>query len=591
MSVVITEFENKFAEVVQHPAEADGFFQELWPAIVNLPKQDTKNLLDRVQEWAGEQTAVRPRLLGFALFSHGINYLLWEKYDEAIKHHLRAKEVFEQLEDADGIAICHVTMGSAYRTLGEVELALQYLLGAIPQLEKTDSFHFNLSIGSYHAGGIYAAASQFDTAMSYYEKTYRYAPVDYLRAHALSGMGEVCMFQKRYPEAKEYYDRAMRENGAENAMHTRILTDLANWYLQTDDLEEALNYNRRALDMRTRMNFSGAAITNMLNIADIYRRKNKPVETTGMLERALALAESIKVKPKIMDIHKTLSDIYKAVGDVNKAFRHFEKFHEISQEVSREDVKKRIKNMELILEAEHTRKENVTIRAQKAEIDKQHEELKQEKKKSDDLLLNILPAEVADELKETGTAEARHFDNVTVLFTDFVGFTKVAEHMTPHDLVAELHICFKNFDEIISRHGIEKIKTIGDAYLAVAGLPLADDLHAVKMVAAAIEIVHFMQHRKHQLGDRTFAVRIGIHSGPLVAGIVGVKKFAYDIWGDTVNTAARMEQSSAQFHINISQTTFDLVKDKFHCTYRGEIAAKNKGHLSMYFVDVGVKEG
>ncbi|HTM67113.1 MAG TPA: adenylate/guanylate cyclase domain-containing protein, partial [Flavipsychrobacter sp.] len=222
---------------------------------------------------------------------------------------------------------------------------------------------------------------------------------------------------------------------------------------------------------------------------------------------------------------------------------------------------------------------------QKEQIERQHDELKSEKKKSDDLLLNILPSEIADELKENGLSEARLYNNVTVLFTDFVNFTKAGERMSPRELVSELHACFKAFDEIIGRYGIEKIKTIGDAYLAVSGLPHPDDRHAAHIITAAIEIREFIRARKQQLGDKTFEIRIGIHSGPVVAGIVGVKKFAYDIWGDTVNTAARMEQSGAPGKINISAATYELVKDEYECAYRGEISAKNKGELKMYFVE------
>jgi class 3 adenylate cyclase len=225
------------------------------------------------------------------------------------------------------------------------------------------------------------------------------------------------------------------------------------------------------------------------------------------------------------------------------------------------------------------------VTTQKLEIEKQHEELKVEKKKSDDLLLNILPEEIADELKEKGTSEAKYFDRVSVLFTDFVDFTKAGERMTPQELVYELDTCFKAFDEIISQHNVEKIKTIGDAYLAVCGLPAEDPDHALNIVRAAIKIRDFMAERKKQLNDKTFDIRIGIHSGSVVAGIVGVKKFAYDIWGDTVNTAARMEQNSETGKVNISQVTYELVKDQFDCTYRGEITAKNKGALSMYFVE------
>lgn len=211
-------------------------------------------------------------------------------------------------------------------------------------------------------------------------------------------------------------------------------------------------------------------------------------------------------------------------------------------------------------------------------------ELVAQKQKSDDLLRNILPEEVAEELKETGSTVARHFDHVSVLFTDFVDFTRAGERMSPQELVDELHTCFKAFDDIISRYNIEKIKTIGDAYLAVSGLPVADAAHAHNVTRAALEIRQFMEHRRVQFPERAFHIRIGIHSGSVVAGIVGVKKFAYDIWGDTVNTAARMEQSGAPGEVNISEATYQLVKDAFLCTARGEIAAKGKGSLDMYFV-------
>ena len=255
------------------------------------------------------------------------------------------------------------------------------------------------------------------------------------------------------------------------------------------------------------------------------------------------------------------------------------------QLLDQEIEKKRIlENQKESLEKEVALRTSEIVQ-QKEKIEKQHDELKIEKKKSDDLLLNILPEEVAEELKETGHSGARFFNNVTVLFTDFVDFTQAGERMSPQELVDELHICFKAFDEIMSRHHIEKIKTIGDAYLAVCGLPLPDEQHAVNAATAALEITQFIAERKRQLGDKVFEIRVGIHSGSVVAGIVGVKKFAYDIWGDTVNTAARMEQHGEPGKINISQTAYDLVKDKFDCTYRGEIKAKNKGELKMYFIE------
>jgi class 3 adenylate cyclase len=216
-------------------------------------------------------------------------------------------------------------------------------------------------------------------------------------------------------------------------------------------------------------------------------------------------------------------------------------------------------------------------------IFRQRNRIAKEKSRSDELLLNILPEEVAEELKKTGSAKAKHYTHVSVLFTDFVGFTVISENLSPEDLVQEIHVCFTAFDKIIERNHLEKIKTIGDAYLAVCGMPNPDENHAKNTVQAALEIMEFI-NKRNALGGK-FTIRIGINSGPVVAGIVGVKKFAYDIWGDAVNTAARMEQTSIHGKINISGATHDLIKDDYICTYRGKVDAKNKGEIDMYFVE------
>ncbi|MDP3927792.1 MAG: adenylate/guanylate cyclase domain-containing protein [Bacteroidota bacterium] len=216
---------------------------------------------------------------------------------------------------------------------------------------------------------------------------------------------------------------------------------------------------------------------------------------------------------------------------------------------------------------------------QKQKKQKLNNELTLEQIKSDELLRNILPAEIAEELKWSGKSEAKLYNQVSVLFTDFVNFTGISQEMSPTELVQEIHANFTAFDAIMEKHGIEKIKTIGDAYLAVCGLPHENPQHAQRIVAAAIDIQAYMQ----KIGGK-FQIRIGVHSGPVVAGIVGIKKYAYDIWGDTVNTAARMEQNSLPGNINISGTTYELIKSEFTCEYRGKIDAKNKGEIDMYFV-------
>jgi class 3 adenylate cyclase len=214
--------------------------------------------------------------------------------------------------------------------------------------------------------------------------------------------------------------------------------------------------------------------------------------------------------------------------------------------------------------------------------------IEHEKDRSEQLLLNVLPAETAEELKEKGSATPKHYDMVTVLFTDFKGFTRIAEKLTPAALVAELDYCFHAFDKIIDKHKIEKIKTIGDAYMCAGGIPVANTSNPADVVRAGIEIREFMEQlkiEKEARGEDYWELRIGIHTGSVIAGVVGKNKFAYDIWGDAVNLASRMESSGIPGKVNISGNTYELVKDLFRCTFRGQIQAKNKGEIDMYIVE------
>lgn len=215
-------------------------------------------------------------------------------------------------------------------------------------------------------------------------------------------------------------------------------------------------------------------------------------------------------------------------------------------------------------------------------------EAEDEREKSERLLLNILPAEVANELKEKGFVEPVYFENATILFTDFKGFTQIAEGLTPQDLIRELDGCFSQFDHIIEHNNLEKLKTIGDSYMCAGGLPKINATHAIDSCLAALEIQSFMKQMKEIRQLRGFPyweLRLGIHSGSVIAGVVGEKKFAYDIWGDTVNTASRMESSGTPGKVNISYATQEFVKHLFECESRGEIQVKNKGKVKMYYLN------
>ncbi|MCB1305970.1 MAG: adenylate/guanylate cyclase domain-containing protein, partial [Leptospiraceae bacterium] len=227
---------------------------------------------------------------------------------------------------------------------------------------------------------------------------------------------------------------------------------------------------------------------------------------------------------------------------------------------------------------------NAFVRA----VKRAEDALAKEHEASEQLLLNILPQEIAAELKKSGSSKPRYFENTTVCFTDFVGFTQISESMSPEDLVSELDRCFSYFDNVIGRHNLEKLKTIGDSYMFAGGLPVPSPTHAVDCILASLEIQAFMEQMKEiksQQGLPYWELRLGIHSGDLVAGVIGEKKFAYDVWSDTVNTASRCESSGQSGKINISKDTYELVQDFFDCEYRGPIPAKNKGVIEMYFVN------
>jgi class 3 adenylate cyclase len=230
--------------------------------------------------------------------------------------------------------------------------------------------------------------------------------------------------------------------------------------------------------------------------------------------------------------------------------------------------------------------EKVLLRTK--EIEKQKELIEKAKAQSDSLLLNILPEEIAEELKYFGKSYARKHEQVSVLFADIKDFTAIAEMLTPVKLVMQLDEVFGAFDNIIAKYGMEKIKTIGDAYMCAAGLPMADNENACNAVRAALDMQQFV--KKFGAANKiqnlpVFELRIGIHTGPLVAGVVGSKKFAYDIWGDTVNIASQMEHHSEVGKINISADTHKIVKPQFNCTPRGKIETKSKNGVEMYFVD------
>lgn len=269
--------------------------------------------------------------------------------------------------------------------------------------------------------------------------------------------------------------------------------------------------------------------------------------------------------------NKLTKEGLKAKADLLNAIKEREQAQQLALE-------RLLENERIILEQNEILEQKVSERTRELEI---------EKRKSDELLLSILPRETAEELKLNGKVAPKFFNEVTVLFADFVNFTALSANLSPEELIHEINHCFCAFDEITEKHGVEKIKTIGDAYMCAEGVPIQDDYRIDNMIHAATEMISFVHRNKAQKREKglpAFDVRIGIHTGPIMAGVVGLKKFNYDIWGDTVNFAARMESHSEPGKINISQETYEKIADRFETEFRGSFEVKGKGPVNMYYL-------
>ena len=339
-------------------------------------------------------------------------------------------------------------------------------------------------------------------------------------------------------------------------------------------------------------------------MSDIYAERGDWDAAFGFAHKSLDLANQHSLKEQISDAYLKLSELYEKRGNTKESLKYYQNhiaFRDsvtnivVVQEVANQRVAQ--KQIEVDLLNQQKRNQKIIFIAMiiiagltiilLLTLYWYYRAISKEKKISEKLLHNILPSETAEELKEYGKVQAKKFESVTVLFTDFKDFTRYSASLTPENLVRSVDYYFSKFDEVFRKHGLEKIKTIGDAYMCVGGLHYHKEDHALKMVLAAIEINEFVRDSKKlsSKNETRFDMRIGINTGAVVAGVVGIEKFAYDIWGDTVNVASRMQSNSAPGKINISENTYELIKDTFDSEYRGEFEVKNKGMMKMYYVN------
>jgi class 3 adenylate cyclase/Tfp pilus assembly protein PilF len=491
--------------------------------------------------------------------------------EEALEAFIKSAEAAQKAGFIGGEGAALGAIADTYANAGNHQNAMVYYRRAINLVEHLGDSVLLASIVS-NAGDAFQQHKDYDSALVYFQKSARmFENSDYLtgKAYSLGNIGMV-------------YANTGREDLAEKNINEAIRL-----------LEETEDYS--------------PICTYLLSMSEIFQQRGDMANAMGYAKRSLSLAEQYKLQGPVSDASRKLSELYEQSGDTDAALRYFKKH--IAYRDSVKDLGTVEKMADLRTEFEVSQKQ--------AELDLANEEkraqrmmllsllailglgaillgtlywyyraIAREKKRSESLLLNILPAETAKELKKNGRVEAVKFDQVTVLFTDFVGFSKVAEAVEPEQLVKSIDHYFREFDDVSSKHGLEKIKTVGDSYMCACGLPTANPAHAVNVIRAAMEMIDLVTRElRSPNGLSHFEIRIGVHTGPVVAGIVGIKKWQYDIWGDTVNIASRMETNSEPGRINISETTYQEIREHFACTYRGEIEVKNHGALKMYFVD------
>lgn len=526
-------------------------------------------------------------------------------YSSALSYYQNALNFFQLIEDSRGVATAYNNIGNIYDSQGNFTESLSYYLASLKIFEQlSDKLHIGVLYNGI--GLVYKQQGNYNEAISYYLASLKIKEEFGDRhgiASSYNNLGIIFHEQCNYHESLNYHllSLKMREEiGDKNGIAVSH-NNIGNAYRELGKHSDALTQYSISLKIFREIGSNYGIAHSNISIGQSYTGLKKYQKAIHYLLKGLKVAKDIGKATEIKHALKALYELKKVEKDGMAALEYYEKFVAVEKELVNTETQNKIAGLQFGYQIEKKELEIVFERKKKEELQVSYDLLDKEKKRSEELLLNILPETVSQELREKGSVTAKSFENVTVFFSDFKGFTIVSEKLSPQQLVDELHICFSAFDRIMEKYGIEKIKTVGDAYLAVSGLPLANPNHAYDLVNAALEIRNFMLERNESMNSQntinhtltssiqlehfsSFEVRIGIHSGPVVAGIVGIKKFAYDIWGDTVNTAARMEQNGETGKINISEATYKLVKDKFETKFRGEIPAKNKGNLKMYFV-------
>ena len=530
-----------------------------------------------------------------------------------------AEELLRRAKAADStrrIVNAYMQIGNSLGSKGDLSPALASLFEGMKMAEKLES---KKTLGTFYIAiaGVYASMGNNQNTTQYYKnaiKIFKELSDSLNYAYAMENLGDYYNLTLAKPDSALLF---FKESGAIfKAKDSKIgmaynLGNTGLAYAQLGQNTIAEENISGAITLLEKLGDYYPICVYLTYMADMYVQRGDWDAAFGYAERSLKLAKQFGLKEQISDAYLKLSELHEKRGNVAESFKLYKSHITFKdsllnitqvQNMANQEVARR--QIELDLEKQRSENQlNIIIGTAIALfligllafglyrryrfIRKTKEIIEKERDRSESLLLNILPVETAAELKKYGKVEAKKFDSVTVLFTDFKGFTHYAENLDPKELIERVGFYFSKFDDIMEKYGLEKIKTIGDAYMCAGGIPFPTKDHALKMVRASFEILEFVEETKKNATREQihFDIRVGINTGAIVAGVVGTKKFSYDIWGDTVNVASRMESMSEPGKINISKSTYELVKSDFDCEYRGEIEAKNRGKVKMYFVN------
>ncbi|MFC2117596.1 adenylate/guanylate cyclase domain-containing protein [Bacteroidota bacterium] len=563
--------------------------------------------------------------IAYAYKNIGLTYYFVGNYIDAANNWQQALDIFRSIEHKQGEANILNNLGAINNNEGDDSKALELYLESLDVSEEIGD-KVRIYTALQNIGLIYGKKdATFDKALEYY---FRALPISeelddhYDIGHITGNIGEIYFKLGNDTLALDYFERCLEAFKQDpNGNIPFAMTYIGKVHSKRGNFDLAIQQQMEAFRIAEKTAAKVGMAQACLGLADTYVRKKDIKAAVSAFNQAKIIAEKIGLDYELQEAYRGLAKSYAEKSDYYSAYKNQELLTNINDSLYQKSNEKRIAitnlNFNIVQQQGEIELQELTIKNQKIAKNaslaglililiiafiifrnylqkvKINKILDKQKDEIEGLLLNILPAEVAEELQTSGYATPRHYQTVSVLFTDFKGFTKIAEGLTPNELVNELNIFFKAFDNIVQKYKLEKIKTIGDAYMCAGGIPSEDDTHVYNIIRAGLAIqdcVNEINVEREKTGELPWQLRLGINTGPIIAGVVGIKKYAYDIWGDTVNIAARMESSGEVGKVNISESTYKMVKDKFICHHRGKISAKNKGEIDMYFVESEIIE-